>query len=1078
MTKKRFTLSIAMLLTLAIAIIFSFDQYQKSKSITYNDIKKIKLSKQARIRELQKYFDGLRIPFGGEKSGYPANYLLTEYEKVKKNSTRFKSSFPPVEWVQRGPANVGGRTRGLIVDPDDATHNTWFAGTATGGVWKTTDGGENWDCLTNDIPYQATTTLAMALSNTDIIYMGTGESFPGSIYTTGGGIFKSTNKGESWEHLASTANNDDFRYVNRIIVSPTNENIVLAATSSGILKSIDGGTTWEMTYSGGNVEDITADTSDFENMYAGVNSRGIIRSTDEGSNWIPANNGFGAGRERIELAVSPVNTNIIYASVSKSDGTASLFYSNDKALGWHHLTDIDENDYDYLGGQGMYDNTITAHPYYDSIVFWGGVNLWKAHITETIETGSGEVTDFYSEGTDSFLSFTPFTGNLYPGMNTGNNEGAIDITEADFVSVEIRFGAGVSQKAHRFFVPEGATAGVPASSYTYQDYVDVPFQVWDIENNRQLMCSFRDQERDGAFNLYERTGENYGQLGREYLFINAIEYDSLAPNSNIAVQGGRSYKMIYFFWPTLTENSTWEPENLPESKLVIQYAILQNRMAQIVNVSDSYNRFGGKNNYDQSAGMGKQSIPGLHPDHHGLKIIPTNPSGKEFWILNSNDGGLAISKNNGETFTQIKNNIITTQFYGVSKKPYRNEYIGGMQDNGTWQSPSNEDAGLSEGYFFRLGGDGFETVWNTKDSNKIMGSIYNNAIYRSLDHGLTWESATLGIPEGDGPFITHLTMVPSNPGKVFAVGAHGLYYTVNFGNTAWWKEELGEGWLGTNGTLSSSHNVEVSIANDSIIYAGAAMNEETGLKIFVSEDQGKNFEEVNVPQFDMPYFISGIETHPVNSSEAFVLYGAAQKPKILRTYDKGQTWEDMSGFGFESTSSNGFPDVGCYSLFVFPDDTSRIWAGTEIGIMESSDNGISWHYLESELPSVTIYQMFMQNNQLVVSTYGRGIWTYQYKESDKPTGIENGKTDDHSEISIYPNPANDLITVELNNDLSGKNLQMQMYSSDGKLMLSNFYKESSGKIYLNLTDYPEGNYILRILTENKNIVIKKLIISK
>jgi hypothetical protein len=90
----------------------------------------------------------------------------------------------------------------------------------------------------------------------------------------------------------------------------------------------------------------------------------------------------------------------------------------------------------------------------------------------------------------SFLSLVNF-GAAFAG-------GALEAGAAANASVEVRFGPGRSQMAHRFMVPVGATSGVPDANYSYADYVTVPFEVWDITNNQQLMVSFRDQDRNGA----------------------------------------------------------------------------------------------------------------------------------------------------------------------------------------------------------------------------------------------------------------------------------------------------------------------------------------------------------------------------------------------------------------------------------------------------------------------------------------------------------------------------------------------------------------------------------------------------
>lgn len=1031
-------------------------------------LRKKQANKRAHIRDLQKYMDGIHIAFGQEKSQAPANYLMAEYTKVKSATGKFKAA-GDVEWIHRGPSNVGGRTRGLIVDPDDASHKTWFAGSATGGVWKTTDAGRNWICLTDDLPYQATTTLAMSKSNHNIIYMGTGESFTYDV--CGGGLFKSSNKGDSWEHLASTADNENFRFVNRIEVDPDNEDIVLVATTTGIFKSIDGGTSWSQTYTSANsVEDLVADTSNFNYIFASVNTVGVLRSSDAGDSWEDVTDGFAAGFERIELAISPTNPQKIYASVEKSDADYSELYSSwDRGDKWQKVINNSGPSYNFLGRQGFYDNTMAVHPYDENIVFWGGVNLWKVNLTSTTQDGEASVTSFDTINTGSFLAFIPFDGNLLNGMNTGDQEDAIDLLESDFVSVEIRFGPGMTQKAHRFYVPLNETAGVADSLYTFQDYVDVPFEVWDVTNNKQLMCSFRDQERDGEFNLYERTGENYEQLGREYIFVHAVLYNASVPDPNIStLTRGRSYKLIYFFWPTLAEDGIWDPENLPDSKISIEWGIIQERLGAVENVSDAYASFSersGGNNYNQSGGINTTSIPGFHPDHHEILMIPVNDVTEDFWILNANDGGLGISYDQGDNFTQLKRGYYTTQFYGVAKKPYRNEYIGGMQDNGTWQSPGGIDASLDTGFYFRIGGDGFETVWNHQNSKRILASVYNNAIYRSLDSGRTWVEATTGITEGDGPFITRLTPVPSNNKIIFAVGKSGLYKTANFTiGGGWIPVPIGAGWLGTNYTaVTSSHNVKVSPVNEQIIWAGAAMLEENGWKMFVSTDQGESFSPVTEPNEPIAAFISGLAVHPTQENTAYVLYSLYNSPKILRTTDLGETWEDITQVGADGNSANGFPNVGCLSLMVFPDSINKIWAGTEIGIMESKDNGETWHYLESNLPSVSIFQMYMQDNQVVVATYGRGIWTYQYgPELEPPVAIEDMENTDES-ISVYPNPSTGIVNIDLSDITGGEKCDINVFALDGKQV----YHERAditpnSKIRLDLSSLRNGAYILTV----------------
>ena len=100
--------------------------------------------------------------------------------------------------------------------------------------------------------------------------------------------------------------------------------------------------------------------------------------------------------------------------------------------------------------------------------------------------------------------------------------------------------------------------------------------------------------------------------------------------------------------------------------------------------------------------------------------------------------------------------------------------------------------------------------------------------------------------------------------------------------------------------------------------------------------------------------------------------------KVLQTRDLGETWEDLSGFtnSNDGKSLNGFPDVPVYSFLVMPHDTDIMWAGTEVGLIESTDGGASWHLVESNLPYVTIWDLKLKDEgQIVIATHGRGVWT-------------------------------------------------------------------------------------------------------
>lgn len=285
----------------------------------------------------------------------------------------------------------------------------------------------------------------------------------------------------------------------------------------------------------------------------------------------------------------------------------------------------------------------------------GGVSIGKYNID----------IDNIGETDRSFTGVDIEISNLIDFVNYGAqyNGGSIEIGSGSNspsenpMTVEIRFGGNNSQFAHRFTVPDGETSGVPIANYSYQDFVEVPFEIWDIENNRQLAFSFRDQENDGVFNLNKRSESDEAlSNAREYFYIHDVDYEE-TPNADIAQDGAVEFANMYYFWPVLNEGAEWNADNLQESIVRLNYGTRFLAPAVSEAVYDAYGDWQGQNSNN------------LHPDHHHLTFIPINDQEETFMIVNGNDGGLAISLDNGTLFEEKESGYVTSQFYGADKKP-------------------------------------------------------------------------------------------------------------------------------------------------------------------------------------------------------------------------------------------------------------------------------------------------------------------------------------------------------------------------------------------------------------------------
>lgn len=312
-----------------------------------------------------------------------------------------------LEWVSLGPDNVGGRTRALLIDKTDP--NTMYAGGVAGGLWKTTTAGLSWQLLSDDFNNIAISSICQA-RNGDI-YFGTGESFTGYNSGTnmnsgaiGKGIWKSTN-GSDFVHLASTWPSSDtttWQYVNKLAASPSNYNIIYAATNQGLRVTNDGGSTWTNPLSDlgligtkpctdlkiakdGTVIVAIDNASSYIGYISLTGAAGtfVPVSSNSDSTLLPTNQ-----MGRIEFAFAPSDNNYIYCLAAYDDGSfRNVYLSKNKGTTWVPVLEGAGEGVMIFGdnNQGWYDNTIAVYPDNRNKIIVGGVDLWSWSVGQAFE---------------------------------------------------------------------------------------------------------------------------------------------------------------------------------------------------------------------------------------------------------------------------------------------------------------------------------------------------------------------------------------------------------------------------------------------------------------------------------------------------------------------------------------------------------------------------------------------------------------------------------------------------------------------------------------------------------------------
>jgi len=387
-------------------------------------------------------------------NGFNQALYLKRMDQIKKDAVQnnqTKAVDLSIPWLAEGPGNIGGKFNVLTKSPNNS--NIIYAGATNGGLFKTTNGGSNWNPIFDDLSYLAIGCMAIDSQDDNILYVGTGDKNFGGGSHIGNGIYKSSNAGSTWTQIGL----EQSGIITELVTHPTDQTILYAATlgnpyekttERGVYKSLDGGTTWNnilfLSDSSG-VMDLVMDPSNPDVLYASgfnrinlpYNSKvsgpesQIFKTIDGGTNWVQLTNGLPNTEEsRIGLAISATNTNILYAIYVAANGldVLDVYKSTDSGLNWVGLNaTLNGLDADALGGFGWYFGEIYINPYNANHIVVTGVEMH--HSTDGGNSWSKNVPDWWTYEVHAdkhnvlFLSANSYIiatdGGLYKTTNNG-----------------------------------------------------------------------------------------------------------------------------------------------------------------------------------------------------------------------------------------------------------------------------------------------------------------------------------------------------------------------------------------------------------------------------------------------------------------------------------------------------------------------------------------------------------------------------------------------------------------------------------------------------------------------------------
>ncbi|MEP5612529.1 MAG: glycosyl hydrolase [Cyclobacteriaceae bacterium] len=631
-----------------------------------------------------------------------------------------------------------------------------YIGAASGGLWKTTDGGIRWNPITDSLNVSSVGSVALAPSDPNQVWMGTGETFViRPAHAMGDGIYKSTDAGKTWERkgLEKTGR------IGKVVIHPTNPDIVYAAAlghtygpqqDRGVYRTKDGGDTWERVHfvdEGTGAIDITIDPKDPNNLYAAMWSihintwglrsggpgGGVYRSTDGGDSWEPmTKNGLPGGEKRpvgkVAVALSHNNPSTIYALFEIN--SPELWRSDDKGDSWR-LMSQDHT----MNERAPYYTRIAVAPDNPEEVYFMSVRFSKSE-----------------DGGKTLMKRPPRGGG-------DNHDMWIDPMMPDRIMVAHDGCASVSLNRGKSF----SRVVLPIAQMYHVSVDDqVPYYVY---GNRQDGWSYRGPSN--SLQGYIPVGLWHGVGGCESGFAKPD------PNDNTIVWSGcydgglerydlkTGYAREVRVWPEASYG--WKPADLKYRwhwNFPLSFSTsVKHRVyvgSQFVHQSDD----GGQswqiispdltlNLKDHQQSSGGVAIDNLMTfDGATLFAIEESPIEDGLIWTGSNDGQVQLTRDAGKTWTNVTANIPDLPKWGTIANIFPSKYQEG-------------------------------TAYITVDLHQ-MGD-FGTYVFKTNDYGSSWVKISDGVPQSVHSFAHVIVEDPKKQGMLYLGVDNGIYISHNDG---------------------------------------------------------------------------------------------------------------------------------------------------------------------------------------------------------------------------------------------------------------------------------------------------------
>ena len=936
-------------------------------------------------------------------------------------------------WVERGPDNVGGRTRAIMFDPNDASNETVFAGGVSGGLWKNTNissASSVWTQVSISENLNVSSIMADP-NNSNIFYIGTGESYvAGDV--NGNGVWKSTDAGATW---------------------------------SKVLGGISGATTF-VAQSAVTVNSPAGIAGDYA-CYPTTNFGPEITSTIT-AEFVLANDG-----------VAP-----------NSDGcTAVQSMTNKIALirrGSCPFVDKVKNAQNAGAVAAIVMNNVGGTP-----VAMGGTDATITIPSVMISMEDGDLLETALAGGTVNGSLNPssgdYTGNLVPGIQhindivVRNNGGISEVYVAAGATFYSDANAATYMGADTFGLYKSVDAGANWTEVTLPSTVDGKKQTPnDIEigadNKVWIGTTSSRVTGSGGGQIFASTNADATTFEEKYAFSdgNRVQIATSKQNANtiyalaqISTATGVApfVGMVKTTSGFIFTNSMALPNDpdpgIPANDFTRGQAFYDLVIA--VDPTNDQNLFVGGIDLFKSTNAGSSwslfthwyggYAQDVHADQHAI----TFGNGDANKMLFGNDGGVYYTSNKGTTTSSRNNGYNTSQFYsiGVAPSSTGDNFAGGLQDNGTQQF-FNANAGMNSSVESQ-GGDGAATDYDQDTGNYYISNyVYNdNIVQRNLNGSQIKQVNSESSKNGD--FInqqdldSNLNLLYTNYSNATDGPRIRRYQLSGFNKTILTDPLL------TSGGTPTTLKVSPFTTTGTKLFVGTLFGD---LLMVDNANAGAVWSDVGSPNFVGS--LSDIE-FGATEDDIFVTMHNYGVESIWYTSNGGTTWETKEG---------NLPDMPVKCILQNPLNTEEVIVGTELGVWYTSDFSSaspSWLPAFNGMSNVKVTDLDVRDdNAIYASTYGRGVFSGMF------TAVSLGVNDEElsvNTVKVYPTVSNGNVFVK--STVNYNNTKVMVYDINGKLTNeSSLELYSGGEAKLDLTGLSSGMYFVNLSSDNLNKTVK------